>query len=401
MRNVTHRGRAAVVAVTLAALALVVIVPAAAASGSSPVRWSPAQSTYGGTGFVAVPAPAPEGTGMTQPPGPPPFTGVAFGSGFWTSATEVFAFGFINQVPTYSGMPPFADTELSGTPLTPGTILKLVFTKTAGRRINSIAIIGAPDARVALDYAPAASLTESSTFTVWATVTDPVASAGGNVGAAFGLVMDCSTNAARDYHGSLFVANMHWLDVQPPSFSASGMAGLSANGANGTTATFDGIFAPTFLAVMGITDPTRMQGYVDATAVTGWPGATFSVLGSGDGSLWPAGYWKYRITNSSWSRHDIMFGRLTKPAKATAVSPKGTIRGTRPTFKWRKLGTATKYEVRVYKGAKLLQKKTGCSKLSWKAGRALPRGRSLTWKVRGANGVGAGAWSAALKFRIR
>ncbi len=70
-------------------------------------------------------------------------------------------------------------------------------------------------------------------------------------------------------------------------------------------------------------------------------------------------------------------------------------------FKWKKLGTATKYEVRVYKGAKLLLKKTGATALSWKAGKALPRKVYLTWKVRGANASGAGTFSTALKFKIR
>jgi len=228
-----------------------------------------------------------------------------------------------------------------------------------------------------------------------------VASASGNVGAAFGLIIDCAADDARDYYGSLFIANIHWLDVQPPSFTSAGMAGLNANGLNGVQATFDGIFAPAFLTVMGISDPNTVEGYVDATEVTGWPGAAFTVLGAGDGSLWPSGYWKYRITNSTWSRHDMMFGRQTAPARAVGVSPKGTIRGTRPTFKWKKLGGAASYEVRVYKGARLLLKKTGCKALSWRAGKALPRKVYLTWKVRGTNSAGAGPWSTKLRFKIR
>ena len=233
-----------------------------------------------------------------------------------------------------------------------------------------------------------------------ATVTDPVLSESGNVGAAFGLIVDCSSLVARDFQGSMFVTNMHWLDIDPPTFTATGLAGLSAHGSNGVEATFDGIFAPAFLADMGIADPNLVQGYVDVNAVTGLSSATFAVLGVGNGSQWPFGSWKYRLTNSAWSTHDIMFGRLAKPAKAVGVSPKGTISTTRPTFKWKKLGSATAYEVRVYKGTTLLLKKTGATTLSWKASKALPRKVYLTWKVRGSSSAGAGSFSTALKFKI-
>ena len=54
---------------------------------------------------------------------------------------------------------------------------------------------------------------------------------------------------------------------------------------------------------------------------------------------------------------------------------------------------AAKYEVRVYKGSRLIRKKTGITKLSWKCTRPLPRGVRLSWKVRAVNAVGAGPWS--------
>lgn len=197
-------------ALSLATLALLVValaVAAPAALAAGPVVWAPAESTYGssGTSFVAVGASAPPGTGMTQPP-----TGMAYGAGFWDPGTEVFAFGFVNAVPTGPGLPTMPETELAATALPAGTTLTLVFDKTAGRRIDFVAVMGDPDALVSLDYAPAASLTAADQFTVRATITDPVASAGGNVGAAFGLIVACGAADARDYHGSLFVTNMHW-----------------------------------------------------------------------------------------------------------------------------------------------------------------------------------------------
>ena len=138
---------------------------------------------------------------------------------------------------------------------------------------------------------------------------------------------------------------------------------------------------------------------MDVNAVTGLSSATFTVLGVGNGSQWPLGSWKYRLTNKAWSTHDILFGRLAKPAKAVGISPKGTISTTRPTFKWKKLGSATTHEVRVYKGSTLLLK-NGATMLSWKAGKALPRKVYLTWEVRGSSSAGSGSFSTALKFKI-
>ena len=389
------QGRRSTLAAACLVLALLLLAPAALADG--PITWLPASSTYGASesAFATPPIPMP-GVGMTQP-GPLP---TAYGAGFWDSATAVYAMGFINAMPTGTGLPQMSDTDLTFSALPYGTALKLVFAKTGGQRIDSVAILGDPDALVSIEPSEPVALTAATQFTVRATVTDPVASASGNVGAAFGLIVDCSSLAARDFQGSLFVTDMHWLDIDPPTFSATGLAGLSAHGSNGVEATFDGMFAPAFLDSMGIADPTQVQGYVDITAVTGWTGAAFSVLGAGNGSLWPDGYWKYRVTNSHWSTHNILFGRLAKPAKAVGLSPKGTISTTRPTFKWKKLGTAKSYEVRVYKGSTLILKKTGATTLSWKASKALPRKVYLTWKVRGVNSAGLGSFSTALKFKI-
>ena len=392
------RSRLSICLMAVAMFVLTLAVAAPAALAASPVIWSPTDSTYGvsDSSFYVPPVPLPPGTGATQPSG-----NMAYGCGFWDAGAEVFAFGFINAIPTSTSLPSLSQTELASTALPAGTPLTLVFTKAAGQRIDSVAIIGDPNALVSLDYAPAASLTEATRFTVQATIADTVASASGNVGAAFGLVIDCAAANARDFYGSLFVADMHWLDIDPPTFTSAGLAGLSASGLNGVTATFDGILSPAFLAAAGIADPSTVQGYVDAKAFTGWAGATFSTLGAGDGSLWPAGFWKYRITNSTWSRHNIMFGRQVAPTKPASLSPKGTITGTRPTFKWRTVGSAVSYEIRVYKGTRLLLKKTGCTAISWRASKALPRAVYLTWKVRGVNGAGTGAWSTALRFKIR
>ncbi len=92
--------------------------------------------------------------------------------------------------------------------------------------------------------------------------------------------------------------------------------------------------------------------------------------------------------------------RAATPGKPVAKAPKGTLIATRPTFTWGRVGGATRYEVRVYKGGKLLVKKTGIKTLSWKCTKTLPLNVSLTWTVRAANAHATGAWSKALAFKV-
>ena len=89
-----------------------------------------------------------------------------------------------------------------------------------------------------------------------------------------------------------------------------------------------------------------------------------------------------------------------KPGRPTAKAPAGTVTTTTPSFKWSKAKSASKYELRVYQGKKVALKKTGLKKTSYKAVKALPTNVDLTWKVRGSNARGAGAWSKSLTFKI-
>ena len=97
----------------------------------------------------------------------------------------------------------------------------------------------------------------------------------------------------------------------------------------------------------------------------------------------------------------VFTGVLAKPGKPATKSPKGLISSRTPTFKWGAAARAATYQVRVYKGARLIRSKTGITKLSWKCTRPLPRGVWLTWKVRAVNAAGPGAWSGRLRFRVR
>jgi len=339
----------------------------------------------------------PAGTGATKSfPGP----ATAYGAGVWDPVREIYAFGFLNAVPT--GPPTMAQTDLTGKDIDEGFKLTLMFQKEAGRRINFFALLAetAINAKLFVTH-DGATLTDATWVTVTAQITDPVRSASGDVGAAFGFIADCSSATTRDYHGAIFATTMHWLDVQPPTLSGSTLAGLNANGSPGVTATFDGLFPLSLLRQMGITDPYRVAGYIDtAQILPGSTTATFTTMGIS--AWWNAGFYRYRITNSGWSRHNILYGRaVTRPGKAAAKSPKGLISARKPTFRWKAVGGAARYEVRVYRGSKLLFKRANLTKTSWKCTRKLPRKLALKWKVRASNSAGAGAWSTALKFRIR
>jgi hypothetical protein len=97
----------------------------------------------------------------------------------------------------------------------------------------------------------------------------------------------------------------------------------------------------------------------------------------------------------------VFTGVVEKPGKPVAKSPKGLISSRTPTFKWTAAARATSYEVCIYKGSKLIKKKTGITKLSWKCTKRLPRGVYLSWKVRARNAAGWGPWSAKPRFKVR
>jgi prepilin-type processing-associated H-X9-DG protein len=92
--------------------------------------------------------------------------------------------------------------------------------------------------------------------------------------------------------------------------------------------------------------------------------------------------------------------RSAKPGKPAAKTPAGAIFTAMPTFSWSKVSGAAAYELRVFQGSKLLLKKTGIAKASWKSGKALPANVGLAWKVRARNARGTGAWSRSLKFEV-
>jgi hypothetical protein len=402
--------RRAFVPIVVLVAALFALLPAAALA-ADPISWSVTESKYGATpgadpatAFASV-SPLLPGVGMTAG------ANKAYGMGIWQAAQDVYVFGFANgpitpPIPPNPPTPPtMAQTDLAGKDIGVGTRLELKFTKTAGQRIDYFAVVCDTDARVTVEPEAGKTLTEASYFIVKATIVNPVKSASGEVlGGAFGFIANLSAASDQDYMGSVFATTMHWDDIKPPTITSAGVAGLNAHGFNGVTATFDGMFPLEQLTKMGITDPTNVQGYIDATQILpASTTATFAGLGAGSGSNWNSGWYKYRVTNSMWSLHNVLYGSATaatKPAKPMPKSPKGVVTTTKPTFKWAKSAGATKYEVAVYKGTKKLTSKTGLKGTSWKCGKALPKRVWLSWKVRAANAAGTSAW-ASVKIKVK
>jgi FG-GAP repeat len=92
---------------------------------------------------------------------------------------------------------------------------------------------------------------------------------------------------------------------------------------------------------------------------------------------------------------------VPKPSRPSLISPKGLIASRTPTLRWRATTGASTYEVRVYRGSKLVTAKTGLMVTSWKCTARLPRQVWLTWKVRACNVNGQGPWSSALRIMVR
>ena len=203
----------------------------------------------------------------------------------------------------------------------------------------------------------------------------------------------------RFQHVSLLATDMHWLDVGPPRFRAPGLAGLRARGVEGVAASVDAILSAMFLDMNAIADPATVRGYIDGSPLGTMPDAVFTPMGVGDGSLWPVGGWRYRITSSMWSAHDLGFGRLTRPVAVTALAPRGSVGTRTPTFRWRRLPSAASYQLRVYRGDRLVLAARALTVTAWRSAKALPRAVGLTWTVRGVNAAGAGPWSPRLRMR--
>jgi hypothetical protein len=126
-----------------------------------------------------------------------------------------------------------------------------------------------------------------------------------------------------------------------------------------------------------------------------------SVALSGETAVVGAEYEDIGVNFNQGSAYVFLFSDLAAPGKPVAKSPKGLISSRTPTFRWAASARAATYEVRIYRGSKLIRKKTGIAKTSWRCTNPLPRKVWLTWKVRARNVAGLGLWSARLRFKVR
>ncbi len=106
--------------------------------------------------------------------------------------------------------------------------------------------------------------------------------------------------------------------------------------------------------------------------------------------------WKIR----AWSGKRAGLWSASATFKVDPNVPQGTTKALQPTFAWAKVKGAKRYELRVYQGTKLLVKKTGITKTSWKCTILPPSYAPLTWKVRGSAGRRVLRWSKTFRFTI-
>ena len=86
--------------------------------------------------------------------------------------------------------------------------------------------------------------------------------------------------------------------------------------------------------------------------------------------------------------------------KPVAKAPLGTVTTVKPTFTWSGVSGARTYEVRIYKGRKLLLDKARLVKTSWKCAKGLPLYIKLHWKVRAVGSRSPGPWSKSVAFKV-
>jgi len=284
------------------------------------IVWDVTDSTYNGTAFVPVegaPGMGQAGSGAT--------TAYAGGS----MDGDVFHMGFQVSPPGSTNN----NEDVQGTALDAGTRVTLAFTKDASDYINYIAMNA--------DTAAGVSLVQlsSTSFTVSFTVVNPVLSESGDLGAAFGMGINISTNTAVDYGGSVFVANLCPGDVTDPINPVSGAMTINAHGSNGTTATFVMYASSNWMTRVGMTSPALAAGYFSDTngvRTSLPPGFTMSANGyynlelgvltnsaTGDSFC-------FELQNDVWSAHDLGIATITNSSSITITKMQAKVKFAKP-----------------------------------------------------------------------
>ena len=264
------------------------------------VVWDVTSSTYNGSNFVPV------YTGVGRAGSEPT---IAYAGGEMDG--DVFHMGFQKSLEGTD-----IDWDVDGTALGAGTPVTLVFTKDPSDRINYIAMNADVTAGVRFVQST------STNFTVSFTVVNPVPSGSGDLGAAFGMGIDISTNAWLDYGGSVFVADLCPTDVASPINEDSGAMILNVSGSNGVTATFLMYATTNWMTRVGVIDPSSVTGYFSNT------NGVRIALPEGFEIILTNGYYNlgagtltndithgdsycFEVKNSVWSAHDLGIAPIT------------------------------------------------------------------------------------------
>ncbi|MFT7687220.1 MAG: hypothetical protein ACI9FB_002572 [Candidatus Azotimanducaceae bacterium] len=304
------------------------------------ITWNPAQSTHNGIAFVEV---AP-GVGTVEFQAPSPTNPAGAGLTVGTS----YVFGFSTAASQGASQPSMADTNLAGSTLGAGTSLVLVFDKGTSDEISFIAMVADASnlGNIGIKQLSATQIE------IRAKIVDPILSLSNNpdaVGAAFGMVIQLvGATGGFDMKGTVFVSDMHWQDIETPTFGdlpqstddvegfAAGIAGqgLSVIGGAGTAkftaymqesffefARANGVNTSggeclgyrTFVELTGSDDGfERLNSPIESAASL----SNFDVDGDGNADA----MWQFRITNSEWSRQTLSFGLVENTNQFTLTS---------------------------------------------------------------------------------
>jgi len=301
---------------------------------SAEIVWDPAASTHNGTSFVELQA----GVGTISLG----FPGATNPAGAGITVQGVYAFGFGTAMPGAAG-PTMEQTDLSSSALSAGTDVVLRFNKAETDYISFVAILGdaSDPSRIGLKQL------SSTQIEIRARIVDPVVSESNDpdaVGAAFGLVIATTPTLTESFNmrGTVFVTDMHWLDLEPPDLtelpqSIDDIEGAAAGIAAKGISTLDGSGAANFTAFMpesffqfardnGV-DVTGANclGYRAFVELTGSDDGFFKLNDPSDQPFVDAGFdidgdnesdemWRFRITNSTWSRQTLSFGQISSGA---------------------------------------------------------------------------------------
>lgn len=292
-------------------------------SAGAEVRWDIANSTFGNgdTPFTAF-----GDFGVAAGPVP------AIGGSFSNPAGLLMGFVKTTDI---SGVPTIAQTDLTGTSLPAGEIVKLRFTKLADDKVKFVGLLADPNQPIVF------TALSSTSFMITARIADPVESASGNAGAAFGMLI-VTEELAPDFGGTIFATDLHWLDIEIPSIDTDGVFSISGNGKQGVAATTTAIIPIDKLSEFGLTEDTAgdVRGYIDGVAV---PEGSFVNQGVSS----PAGFEFLNpqnpenkvliasIINSSWSPHDLQYGVMSdeKPTVTVTGRLKRTVKSASTTVK--------------------------------------------------------------------